>query len=108
MDSTYFSRFWTLFEAWLSMQSVTSEGLRPFSEEGGRSTIVCIHTATMKHDGDKLKDTWKTKTPEEAHAVLSQNDIQVTNKSDKEGQLPKLLKLNQFAVDQYAVHTRGD
>ena len=102
MDSTYFSRFWTLFEAWLSMQSVSAKGLLPASEKDQRSTIKCIHNASMEFDGKKLRATWKSKTPKEAHSVLSANDIQVTNQSDKTDQLKKLLKLNEFAVSQYA------
>ena len=105
MDSTYFARFWTLFEAWLSMQSITSEGLRPSSEEGRRSTIVCIHSGS-KHDIAKLKDTLMSKTPQEAYDLLKEEDIQVTNASDKKGQLPKLLKLDKFAVDQFAAGAR--
>ena len=32
LDLSYLSRFWTQFEAWLSMQTATKEGLRPASE----------------------------------------------------------------------------
>ena len=96
-------RFWTLFEAWLSMQSVTSEGLLPARENEQRSTIECIHNADMKYDGEKLKETWKSKTPDEAYDVLSKNDIQVTNQKDKETQLLKLSNLNQFASAQYSL-----
>ena len=56
----------------------------------------------MKFDGAKLKETWESKTPEQAYVVLSSNDIDVTNKSDKAEQLPKLLKLNEFAIAQFA------
>ena len=44
-----------------------------------------------------LVDEWGTKTATEAHAVLKQPDVKVTNQSDKDVQLPKLLKLNDFA-----------
>jgi len=101
MDSSYFSRFWTLFEAWLSMQQVTSDGLLPAST-AERYCIECVHTASAKFDGAKLKETWASKTPNEAYAVLSSNDVQVTNAADKEEQLPKLQKLNEFAVAQHA------
>ena len=101
MDSSYFSRFWTLFEAWLSMQQVTSDGLLPASTTE-RYHIECIHTADAEFDGPKLKKTWRNKTPKDAYDILSSNDIQVTNLSDKEEQLPKLLKLNEFAIAQYA------
>ena len=102
MDSSYFSRFWTLFEAWLATQEVTAEGLRPATAAAQRCHIECIHQAVMKFDGEKLKATWVTKTPQEAYEVLSSNDITVTNTADKEAQLPKLLKLNEFAIEQHA------
>ena len=101
MDSSYYSRFWTLFEAWLSMQSITSEGLRPSSEEGRRSKIICIHTGS-EHDIAKLEDTLQGLTPREAHDLLAKSDITVTNASDKEAQLPKLLELDRFALAQFA------
>ena len=47
MDSSYFSRFWTLFEAWLSMQQVTADGLLPSSESVLRYHIECIYTASL-------------------------------------------------------------
>ena len=55
----------------------------------------------MANEGAKLVKMWATKTPEQAHATLSLRDIQVTNQSDKELQLGKLLKLNELAKDQY-------
>ena len=60
------------------MQEVTAEGLRPASEADQRYHIECIYTASMEFDGAKLKATWATKTPKEAHEVLSMNDIQVS------------------------------
>ena len=58
MDSTYSSRFWTQFEAWLSMQECTGAGLQPAAEANRRSAIVCIHNAEMQFDGAKLERTW--------------------------------------------------
>ena len=40
---------------------------------------------------------WGEKTADEAHAVLARPDVTVTNQRDKEVQLPKLQKLNEFA-----------
>ena len=48
LDGSYASRFWTLMEAWCSMQTVTPEGLRPATEAERRSTIKCIHNATIE------------------------------------------------------------
>ena len=40
---------------------------------------------------------WGEKTADEAHAVLARPDVTVTNQRDKDVQLPKLQKLNEFA-----------
>ena len=44
---------------------------------------------------------FKSSRPAEAHQVLSRNDIVVTNQSDKDTQLAKLLALNSFVVEQF-------
>jgi hypothetical protein len=48
LDGSYASRFWTLTEAWCSMQTVTPDGLRPATEAERRYTIKCIHNATIE------------------------------------------------------------
>lgn len=42
-----------------------------------------------------LLEMWSDKDPMQAYEVLSKPDVEVTNKSDKQAQLPKLLKLNE-------------
>jgi len=84
------------FEAWLSLQQCSTEGVRPAPKDATRCTVVSIHNAaTTSMAGDLLKmwgaDEMK---PEAAVAVLSKPDIAVTNQSDKDGQLPKVLKLS--------------
>ena len=44
VDLSYISRFWTLFESWLSFQVATAEGLRP-SPADRRVKITTIHLA---------------------------------------------------------------
>ena len=44
-DRTYTTRFWTLFEAWLSMQRATASGLLPAARAARRCDIVPIHLA---------------------------------------------------------------
>jgi hypothetical protein len=39
---------------------------------------------------------WSQLTPEQAHAILMKPDVEVTNKRDKDVQLEKLAKLNEF------------
>ena len=46
---------------------------------------------------------WEHRTPQEAHALLASRDVMVTNMSDKEGQLKKLLKLNDDVQESFRV-----
>ena len=41
---------------------------------------------------------WANKSAAQAHGILVKPDVKVTNQSDKDQQLPKLLKLNEFAI----------
>lgn len=49
---------------------------------------------------------WGDKTAEQAYAILEKPDVKVTNLKDKNIQLPKLKKLNEFAKS--AVATMGE
>ena len=97
-DQPYKSRFWTQFEAWLSMQHATLHGLKSaVRTPNARHTIVCIKKAAEQ---EKMYDhimieKWANKTPEEAHDFLAKADVTVTNASDKKGQLPKIAKLSE-------------
>eukprot|EP00966_Prymnesium_polylepis_P329092 7384838-Prymnesium_polylepis.1 len=74
------------------MQHADTGGLRRARGAERRETFVPIYNAT-EHDIESLQAKWATPTPEDAHAILSQPDITVTNESDKEMQLLKLHKL---------------
>ena len=93
LDLSYIGRFWTLFEAWLSMQAVSPEGLKPATPEQQRLDIVPIHGAN-NITGESLKAMWASRTPQEAYDLLKEPDVSVTNQSDKEIQLEKLLQLD--------------
>ena len=99
MDSSYFSSFWTLFEAWLAYQQVTRDGLRPAPVWEQRCTVACIYNARPQYDGNKLHRVWRNRTPKDAHDVLAKPDIQVTNGRDMEVQLKKLLELDHNAQE---------
>lgn len=66
------------------MQRGSSAGLRPASASERRCTIECIHNAKQGFEDKSLIETWATKTPAQAHAVLAAPDVMVTNLSDKE------------------------
>jgi len=101
LDGSYASRFWTLMEAWCSMQMVTSDGLRPATEAECRYTIECIHNADDKHDGEGLVDKVSTKTPEEMYRILKKPDVNVTNKNDKVAMLPVIQKTNEHVIETF-------
>jgi len=90
LDLSYMSRFWTQYEAWLSLQTLSAHGLSPAAEADRRCQIVPIQNANSTVV-EALLTMWANKTPQEAHTVLSKSDIAVTNDSDKENHLPKIL-----------------
>mgnify|MGYP002840889385 CR=1 FL=1 len=54
-------------------------------------------SAVSPTSGPVAGQTWEDKTPQQAFDILSKPDITVTNQSDKDVQLPKLLQLDAFA-----------
>ena len=105
-DRSYLSRFWTQFEAWLSMQSATAKGLVSAPADQKRYTIICVHGAPEALQASLIEE-WSDCTAAKAHAKLSSKDVQVTNASDKATQLPKLLALD-GKVSEAAERLGGD
>ena len=101
VDRQYMGRFWTQFEAFLSLRKVTAEGLAFTPEQERRCTVSCIRNAP-KAFGAGLIEEWESKSAEEAYEILKQKDVKVTNETDKEVQLPKLRTLDDFAKRIYA------
>ena len=106
VDISYSSRFWTQYEAWLSMQEATPAGLRGASAKKRRCAIACLHNARPKFEGDGLVEMWSNKSPAEAHGILSKSDVVVTNGRDKEVQLPKVKRMNEQVIEALAVVQR--
>lgn len=79
------------------MQDGSTAGLATAAAEKRRYTIVPLHNA-QQGDVSRLVDLWKGKGATEAHGTLAEPDVQVTNKSDKDRQLPKILKLNETTM----------
>ena len=103
IDISYLSRFWTQFEAWLSMQAADSTGLHPAPKGRQRHTFKCIHNATKGNEDEKLRQMWATRKPAEAKELLAMPDVTVTNASDKETQLVKIAKLDEEAQAVFTV-----
>lgn len=94
VDLSYSSRFWTQFESWLGMQLVSASGLSPAQNAARRCTFIPIWNAN-EQDAMRLVQTWEHFSPEQAHDMLALPDVVVTNASDKDMQLPKLLQLDE-------------
>jgi hypothetical protein len=92
-DRTYMTRFWTLLEAWISMQMATDDGLVPAPREKRRCDIVPIHDASSVTVSE-LEALVAGKSLDQIHEMLESPDISVTNLNDKNTQLPKLLALD--------------
>jgi hypothetical protein len=112
LDGSYASRFWTLIEAWESMQTATPDGLRPATEAERRYTIKCIHNATDEHEAKGLVDKVSKKTPEEMYRILEKPDVNVTNAKDKVDMLPVIQKTNEHVIEMFRKlvirHAEGD
>ena len=95
IDISYLSRFWTQFEAWLSMQEGSSAvGLRAAPERRRRLQMVCLHNATTGSEDVKLQRMWCNVTPQMALELLAKPDVTVTNTGDKVTQLEKIEMLD--------------
>ena len=88
LDMSYLSRFWTCYEAWLSMQRATEDGLQP-DPDNKRSWHVCIHAAEGVKDQltSALVSLWGNKSTEQALELLRFPDLTVTN---QRGASPRL------------------
>jgi len=101
LDGSYASRFWTLTEAWCSMQTATAKGLVPSTEENRRYTIKHIHTADDKHDVQGLVDKVSKKTVAEIVSHLENPDVNVTNAKDKLDMLPVISATEAHVVEGF-------
>jgi hypothetical protein len=100
LDRSYTSRFWTLTEAWYSMQTATPEGLRPATEAERRYTTKCIHNANDML-GQLLVQLCSTKTPEQMIQILKRQDVFVTNQKDKTMILSKITVIDRHVIEVF-------
>ena len=103
LDLSYLSRFWTQFEAWLSMQQATTGKLCRASGSERRETIITIYNGTPTA-ARLLLEQWQNVTPERAMEVLAKPDVTVTNQKDKTTQIERL---GIFAENVKKVNTGG-
>ena len=98
LDRSYSGRFWTMYEAWLSFMTATNDGLltAPVAEQ--RCKMRCLHGCPQSQQ-DVLREEWDSCSARSTYEKLSEPDVDVTNKSDKEMQLPKILAMDQMVID---------
>ena len=92
LDTQYIGRFWTLTEAWCSMQTAEPRGLRPAADAEKRFSVACIHSADS-HLQESLEEN-REKSNLKMAEMLAQPDIHVTNAHDKEVILPIMRGMN--------------
>ena len=92
LDTQYIGRFWTLTEAWCSMQTAEPRGLRPAADAEKRFAVACIHSADS-HLQESLEEN-REKSNLKMAEMLAQPDIHVTNAHDKEAILPIMRGMN--------------
>ena len=104
LDMSYLSRFWTQMEAWMSMQPLP---LPRVADREARYTVTPLHNAS---DGlrEELVQLWNGKSAQETHEILGRPDVQVTNQSDKDRQLPKIHQLNQTVAAVLEAYEKRD
>ena len=90
---SYMERFWPQLEAWLAFMRASPTGLVSTPEDALRCTIECLRDTPVWYR-NALKDRWLRRNSASAHSELSQDWVQVTNKSDKEVQLYKISHLD--------------
>jgi len=95
-DTSYVSRFWCCFELWLSMQKATKDGIIHAPDSELRLDFRCVGAAkeAAKNFETAMFDTWHQRAPQEAAEILAKDDIQVTNRRDKDEQLKTLMQLD--------------
>ena len=71
VDLSYLSRFWTQFEAWLSMQTATMHGLCAAEAAKRRCSVQPIYGANSMASS-LLLSMWADASPQEAFDLLSQ------------------------------------
>jgi len=92
LDQAFTQRFWLGFELWCSLQTATASGLVATSEIQRRCRVVPLEGVAHTF-ADEVKEEWRKRSSDAAYYKLSQPELLVSNASDREVVLAKLLQL---------------
>ena len=96
LDLSYLTRFWTMYEAWLSHLQPTTQGLQLAQGDAANRCHIMPILGTSEGFKLALVDQIAAKmAPESAAAFLKNVDVSVTNASDKVKQLAKVSGLDE-------------
>ena len=102
LDRSYMGRFWTVLEAWIAMRKADASGLVESTiKDDKRWSVMCPYetdVAVSEQWRRTLEMDYLHKSLEDTKATLLSPDIEVTNKKDKETQIPKLTALNEQVI----------
>ena len=101
LDEDYMHRFWTSAEAWLATRACRPSGLMPAGDPKERCHIVVL-PGSGQDLADALMAMWADKKINEACDLLRTDVHVVTNQSDKEKLIPKLMKLHKTVQGAWA------
>jgi hypothetical protein len=107
-DREYNQRFWPLMETWSAMQMPTPNGLTPATPELLR---VCFFGMYSMEGEDKsihhmLMANFHNKWAQEVADILIEDDIKVTNQSDKAGCLKVVVSLDDKVRSKFQLSER--
>ena len=104
LDASYSGRFWFGYELWLSLQTASTAGLAATSEAQRRCTLVPLE-GTPPLLATEMLAAWRKLSSDQAYYRLSQPELLVSNASDREVVLAKLLQLLEIVPNAMAAGT---
>ena len=105
VDQKYMGRFWTQYEAFLSLHKATRNGILPKTLDEVEISVRFVEMGAAGAAGGGVKraiiDTWRNKNVSEAVGILYEPDVEVTNLADKDSLLRRLPDLENHVMELF-------
>ena len=95
LDAFFVGRFWFGLEMWLSLQTASPSGLVSASDQMGRCEVVCLD-GTPTGLPKQVRAEWHERDANTAYYYLNSPDLLVSNASDREVTLFKVLQMTEM------------